>query len=310
MAAISNVRFGVKPQADSGGVPLQSIPFPAAIIDRTGTIVATNVPWKAIHRAGQGSGWKDWCNEIHPSSPAHCAALHSGMQAILDGNPTTYLQDCRGTEKPQRTIISPCPEGALVVHEVFSSAPATPEQGRQSSRMEVVGRLTGGVAHDFANLLTLIAGYGEILLSKIGEHDPLRPELMEIRNAASRGSRLTRQLLGFTRGQSTEPRPIDLNILIRDLERMLRPILGEHLELKLALSPSLGCVMADPGQLEQVIMNLVLNARDAVCSRGHIAIETSEGELTKAAPAFTMWLRGCTFWCPSGTTVTASLPIW
>ena len=103
-----------------GGVPLQSIPFPAAIIDRTGTIVATNVPWKAIHRAGQGSGWKDWCNEIHPSSPAHCAALHSGMQAILDGNPTTYLQDCRGTEKPQRTIISPCPKGALVVHEVFN----------------------------------------------------------------------------------------------------------------------------------------------------------------------------------------------
>ena len=104
----------------------------------------------------------------------------------------------------------------------------------------------------------------------------------------------------LTRGQSTEPRPIDLNILIRDLERMPRPILGEHLELKLALSPSLGCVMADPGQLKQVIMNLVLNARDAVCSRGHIAIETSEGELSKAAPAFTMWLRGCTFWCRPG----------
>jgi CheY-like chemotaxis protein len=144
--------------------------------------------------------------------------------------------------------------------------------------METVGRLVSAVAHDFANILTLIAGYSDIALNRIGECDPLRPELDEIRKAANRGARLTAQLLGFTRGQAVQPRPVDLNSVVCEIERMLRLVMGECVELQLDLCPTLPKVLADPGQMEQVIMNLVLNARDAIPAGGRIRIETANGE--------------------------------
>ena len=164
-------------------------------------------------------------------------------------------------------------------------AAASPAEQRppESERMETVGRLVGAVAHDFANILTLIAGYSDILLSRIAERDPLRPELDEIRKASNRGARLTAQLLGFTRGQPVQPRPLNLNSVVRDLERMLRLIIGECVELELELHPVLHDVFADPGQMEQVLMNLVLNARDAVPAGGRIRIETAECEIGEAA---------------------------
>jgi nitrogen-specific signal transduction histidine kinase/CheY-like chemotaxis protein len=155
----------------------------------------------------------------------------------------------------------------------------------QSRKMEAVGRLVGGVAHDFANLLTLISGYSDILWNRVGDGHPVRPELDEIRKAATRGERLTGQLLGFSRGQAAQPRILDLNSLIGDMQRMLRPIIGEHLELLTNLSPNLSKVVADPGQMEQVIMNLILNARDAMPRGGRIHIETSEVELERHAAA-------------------------
>jgi CheY-like chemotaxis protein len=145
--------------------------------------------------------------------------------------------------------------------------------------METVGRLVGAVAHDFANILTLIAGYSDILLNRVGEQDPLRPELDEIRKAANRGARLTAQLLGFTRGQAVQPRPLDLNAVVCDIQRMLQLIIGECVELELELCPALHKVVADPGQMEQVVMNLVLNARDAIPGGGRIRIETKETEI-------------------------------
>jgi two-component system, cell cycle sensor histidine kinase and response regulator CckA len=152
----------------------------------------------------------------------------------------------------------------------------------ESERMETVGRLVGAVAHDFANILTLIAGYSDMALNRVGERDPLRPELDEIRKAANRGARLTAQLLGFTRGQGVQPRPLDLNLVVRDIERMLHLIIGECVELHLDLCPTLQKVMADPGQMEQVVMNLVLNARDAITNGGRIRIETADGEIGEA----------------------------
>ena len=143
-----------------------------------------------------------------------------------------------------------------------------------------MGRLVGGVAHDFANLLTLIAGYSDILLNKVGNKDPLRPELEEIRKAAARGTRLTSQLLGFTRGQTASARVVDLNMVIADLERMLRSIIGEYIVLETALSPNLAFVVADAGQIEQVVMNLILNARDAMPTGGRVRIETINSVLT------------------------------
>jgi two-component system cell cycle sensor histidine kinase/response regulator CckA len=159
------------------------------------------------------------------------------------------------------------------------------EQGRSgdhqslAQRMQTVGRMTGGVAHDFANIITIIAGYSDILLNRLAEDDPSRVELNEIRRAVDRGAHLTSHLLGFARGQTSKAAPLDLSALVRDMCEMLRPIIGEHIEIQLALAPNLGYVLADPGQIEQVVMNLILNARDAMPKGGAIRVETSGCEI-------------------------------
>ncbi|HUK15781.1 MAG TPA: ATP-binding protein [Bryobacteraceae bacterium] len=153
-----------------------------------------------------------------------------------------------------------------------------PLAGSQSQRLETVGRLTSGVAHDFANLLTLIAGYSELMLDRIGEKDALRQHLEEISNAASRGARLTSQLLGFTRGRTGEPQALDLNEMATESLRLLGPVIGEHMRIETLLAAGSGKILADRSQLEQVLMNLVLNARDAMPRGGTIRIETALAE--------------------------------
>lgn len=145
-----------------------------------------------------------------------------------------------------------------------------------------MGRLASGVAHDFANLLTLIAGYSDIALGGLSAEDRLRPHLEEIAKAASRGARLTSQLLGFSRGRNSEPAPVDLNETVAETLRMLRPVIGEHMRIETAERPDLGKVFADRGQMEQVLMNLVLNARDAMPAGGMISIQTANAEWNDA----------------------------
>jgi signal transduction histidine kinase len=130
--------------------------------------------------------------------------------------------------------------------------------------MEAIGRLAGGVAHDFNNMLSIIMGYGEILLSKLPPGDPLRESVVEIVEAGKRSGALTRQLLAFSRKQKLQPDVLDLNAVLKNLEKMLRRLIGEDVELEIVLSKDLARVMADPGQIEQVIMNLSVNARDAM----------------------------------------------
>ena len=153
------------------------------------------------------------------------------------------------------------------------------EQLRQSQRMEAVGRLAGGVAHDFNNLLTIISGYSELLLGQTENDSPERKDLLEISKAAKRAGSLTRQLLAFSRRQILQLKVINLNTVIADLDKMLRRLIGEDVELRLALDPNLGMARADPTQIEQVIMNLAVNARDAMPHGGHLLIETSCAEL-------------------------------
>jgi len=153
--------------------------------------------------------------------------------------------------------------------------------GSQSQRLETVGRLTSGVAHDFANLLTLISGYSELLLDRISDGDSLREHLEEISNAASRGARLTSQLLGFSRGGASEPQVIDLGALATESLRLLGPVIGEHMSMQTSLAPG-SWIFADRGQMEQVLMNLVLNARDAMPGGGSIRVETRAAEWTEA----------------------------
>ncbi|MFO0649241.1 MAG: PAS domain S-box protein [Polyangiales bacterium] len=158
----------------------------------------------------------------------------------------------------------------------------TEEQLRQSQKLEAVGSLAGGVAHDFNNLLSVILGYTDLMADSIPASDPLRIELDEVRRAGRRASELTRQLLAFSRKQVMHAQVLDLNNVLRGVESMLRRTLGEDVELSLLLAQHVGKVLADPGQIEQVILNLAVNARDAMPAGGEIAIETADVTLDAA----------------------------
>src|SRR5438067_4068501 len=155
-------------------------------------------------------------------------------------------------------------------------------QYRQAQKMEAVGRLAGGIAHDFNNLLTAIIGTTALVLEDLGLDARARLDIQEIEKAAKRAAGLTRQLLIFSRQQVLEPRALDLNALVGNLEKMLHRLIGEDIELVTKPAASLGAVRADPGQLEQAIVNLVVNARDAMPQGGRLTIETAEVELDRS----------------------------
>ncbi|HEU4642755.1 MAG TPA: PAS domain S-box protein [Gemmatimonadaceae bacterium] len=149
------------------------------------------------------------------------------------------------------------------------------EQLRHAQKMEAIGRLAGGIAHDFNNLLTAISSNAEFAIADLGTDHPVRGEIEEIRRAADRAAQLTRQLLAFSRKQVLQPRVLDPNAAIADAERMFRRLIGEHIQLVTVLDPEVGCVKADPGQLDQVLLNLVVNARDAMPDGGTLTIDTA-----------------------------------
>jgi len=150
------------------------------------------------------------------------------------------------------------------------------DQFRQSQKMEAVGRLAGGIAHDFNNLLTVVSGYTEVLLGELTPGNPLHSKAEAIQQASDRATTLTRQLLAFSRKQLLELKVIDINAIVEDMERLLRPLIGEDIELTTQLTTNVGCTRADAGQLEQVIMNLVVNAKDAMPNGGKICIRTAD----------------------------------
>ncbi|MGO9261962.1 MAG: response regulator [Bryobacteraceae bacterium] len=158
-------------------------------------------------------------------------------------------------------------------------------QLQHAQKMDSIGRLAGGVSHDFNNLLTIINGYCEMLLAEPGLAESAREPLEEIRAAGMRASLLTQQLLAFSRKQIAEPRALNLNGVVHESERMLRRLIGEKVEIVTQLAPDLAAVMADRGQLHQVLMNLVVNARDAMPDGGRISIQTSGAELDAGAAA-------------------------
>jgi PAS domain S-box-containing protein len=155
-------------------------------------------------------------------------------------------------------------------------------QFRQAQKMEAVGQLAGGIAHDFNNLLTVIISYSQMLLGEIPESSTSRGDVQEIKRAAERAALLTKQLLAFSRQQVLRPQTLDLNLVIGELEQMLRRLVREDIGIALSLDPALGSVAADPGQVEQIVMNLVVNARDAMPNGGRIAIETANVEFESA----------------------------
>ncbi|MBI5577491.1 MAG: PAS domain S-box protein [Deltaproteobacteria bacterium] len=157
------------------------------------------------------------------------------------------------------------------------------DQLRQAQKMEAVGRLAGGIAHDFNNLLMAITGYSELLLDRVGDSEPMWREIEEIRRAGARAAALTRQLLAFSRRQVLQPKLLELNSVVLNVERMLRRLIGEDVELVTSLGEGLGKVKADPGQVEQVIVNLAVNSRDAMPAGGRLDIRTANVDVPKGA---------------------------
>jgi two-component system, cell cycle sensor histidine kinase and response regulator CckA len=188
-----------------------------------------------------------------------------------------------GGRFPAELRVNPLPwergEARLLVVRDIGARRRVEERLRQSQKMEAVGRLSGSIAHDFNNLLTAIGGYADLLLASLGPDDERREDVHEIRRAVDRGAALTRQLLAFSRRQIVTPHVLSLNDAVEGMRPLLERLLGERVNLVLGLGPRAGYVTIDRGQLEQVILNLALNGRDAMPDGGQLLIETAQVEL-------------------------------
>jgi len=165
------------------------------------------------------------------------------------------------------------------IYQDISERRTLEAQNQQLQKMEAVGRLASGVAHDFNNVLTVIVGFCELVLADLGPDDARRADIVEIQKAGARGAGLTRQLLAFSRQQIIEPTRLDLNVVVVAMQAMLGPLIGKDVKIVVALRPDLALILADRGQIDQVVMNLALNARDAMPDGGTLTIETANVEL-------------------------------
>jgi two-component system cell cycle sensor histidine kinase/response regulator CckA len=198
-----------------------------------------------------------------------------------------FLRDPEGKTIGLRTTIQDITEWKRTLKEKEELE----AQFRQSQKMEAIGRLAGGIAHDFNNILTTIKGYTQLSLLELKEVDPLKGNIEEIQKATDRATNLTRQILAFSRHQIMDMKVLDLNSIVEDLDKMLRRVIGEDIELVTRLAENLGRVKMDPGQIDQVIMNLAVNARDAMPEGGRLTIETVNVEFNEGATNMPLALK-------------------
>jgi PAS domain S-box-containing protein len=212
-----------------------------------------------------------------PEMRACLEQCHTSQQTFRKQLTVVYKN---GTRRLMNITFAPAPPDIVLAHaEDISEQRRLEDQLRQAQKMEAIGRLAGGIAHDFNNVLTVISSYSALNLQALKPGDPLHTDLREINNACERAVGITRQLLAFSRGQVLQPRVLDLAESLRELTTMLRRLIGEDVELTVRNAPDLAKVFADPGQIEQVLMNLVINARDAMPTGGKLVIETQNVEL-------------------------------
>jgi two-component system cell cycle sensor histidine kinase/response regulator CckA len=190
-----------------------------------------------------------------------------------------------GTTRTFELRVEPCSVGISVLSIDVTERQKLETQLRHAQKMDAIGSLAGGVAHDFNNLLSVILGYTSLILEAVKPGDPLRHDVDEVRKAGQRAGDLTRQLLTFSRQQVMAPETLNLNSVVLGMETFLRRLIGEDLELSLLLAPTLGAILADSSQIEQVIMNLVVNARDALVRGGKLTLETGDVFLDEAYAA-------------------------
>jgi PAS domain S-box-containing protein len=256
-------------------------PYGVCRCDSSGILLDVNPALVAM--LGYGSGMdlvgRNLANLYSDSQQWFSLADYLGLLEKFQGLPANWLRH-------DRTIVSVRLSGRAfrderntIFFELFAEdvteRRALEQQLRQSQKMEAVGRLAGGIAHDFNNLLMVISGYSEFLLGQIGDDPGMRGHAQEIANAAARATSLTRQLLAFSRKQMLDPKIVDLNGVVAENVKMLTRVIGEDIDLVMVPGPDIGAVKADPGQIEQVIMNLAVNARDAMPHGGKLTIETT-----------------------------------
>ena len=214
------------------------------------------------------------------------AGLHgaSAFPIMLGGEVQGILEFfSREVRQPDEYILALIASiGSQIGHLIVRRA--LEEQLLQSQKMEAIGRLAGGIAHDFNNLLTVIMGFSQVLIARLKAEDPLREDLEQIRQAGERAAALTGQLLAFNRRQVVQPKILDLNTVLKNVEKMLMRVIGEDVNLSVASGPAPACIRVDPGQIEQVILNLTINARDAMPKGGNLTIEIDTVDFTGSLP--------------------------
>jgi PAS domain S-box-containing protein len=227
---------------------------------------------------------REWSDAMHPEDRERAMRIVS--EQMLVGGETEYrILRPDGELRWIKNQIFPIKDASGKIHRVAGVAADITKtkqfqaQFHKAQKMEAIGRLAGGVAHDFNNLLTAIGGYSHFLLNSLAADDKRREDVEQIKKAGERAAGLTRQLLAFSRQQVLQMKVVDCNFLVADLEKMLKRIVSEDVKLTTLLSPEPGFIKSDPGQIEQVLMNLVVNAKDALPKGGDITIETSNVEL-------------------------------
>jgi two-component system, cell cycle sensor histidine kinase and response regulator CckA len=258
-----------------------------ALLDRDGVVTyASSSTTRVLGRTPATLVGSNALELIHPDD---VAAVRTRFQELLDRPGVLVEVEARYLHEDGSWRYCECSfanrlrdaavRGVVLNYRDVTERRRLEDQLRQSQKLEAVGRLAGGVAHDFNNVLTAIFGYADFLTGVLLPGSPGRQDLDEIRNAATRAAKLTRQLLAFSRQQVLDPTVLNMNEVVQGIEPMLGHLIGEDVALRAALAPELGSVRADAGQIEQVIVNLAVNARDAMPTGGLLTIETSNVDL-------------------------------
>jgi two-component system, cell cycle sensor histidine kinase and response regulator CckA len=278
---------------------LDNLPIGVWVLDQEGRIMFGNPAGRAIWGGPRYLGLEEgeayrgwWTDSGEPVAPEEWAATRAVLKGETTLNEAVDIEAFDGARKtilnsavPLRSLSGDIIGAILVNQDVTeqraaeASLRSSEAQLRHAQKMEAVGQLAGGIAHDFNNLLTGILSYSELMLQELREGDPLRGDLEQIRHAGQRAAGLTRQLLAFSRRQVLQPRVLSLNATVAEMDAMLHRLLGADVAFETELDPGLWYVLADPGQLEQVLVNLVVNARDAMPNGGSLRITTANRRL-------------------------------